>query len=178
MRFKFTLLFISILVFNIFHSQTFEWTPDRKLNFDDFRGSVPEITNGHAAEITAGLKYETGPTSIWTGRFKIKISAVFDSEKSWVIKKYMLSDGERIINHEQKHFDIAQAFALKLQKEVNKEIKGIISFHKKFQNLYDKFYADYVSFQTKYDLETAHGTILSKQKEYDELISKMILNKE
>lgn len=172
MKLKQTLILIIIMNSSILFSQNIEWLPSQKLTFANFKGNIPEDSkNTEAAGSMVGIQYTIISTSIWTGKINIKISAFFDSEKSWV-KKEFLSD--YLLNHEQKHFDIAEAFKLKLQKIVDKEIKGTKDYNNKFQKIYEDIYSQYYEFQNKYDIETNHGKNIEKQKEYDILITKML----
>jgi len=85
-----------------------------------------------------------------------------------VYKKYITA--RYILNHEQKHFDIAN----RLQNIINTKIKGTNDFNNNFQKLYDENFSEYSTFQAKYDSDTEHGANLKQQSIYDALIEEMI----
>lgn len=173
MKLKFFFIFFLFSFSQIFSSQAIEWSPDRKLNFKDFAGNIPTY-NDSGAESKVGISYKILSNSIWTGRIKIKIFAVFYPEESWFDKKYILSND--LLNHEQRHFDIAHIFANKIQKIIDNQIKGTKDFNNNFQKLFNENYNEHNDFQFKYDLETNHGNNLEVQNKYNDIISKMIDN--
>ncbi|WP_106917108.1 hypothetical protein [Chryseobacterium aurantiacum] len=169
---KFTLYFIFLLFTQPLLCQDIEWSEERKLDFSDFKRISFTEDGFSSAESSVAINFRIVSTSIWTGKIKIKIFAVFNSENSWFRKEQ--SSNIYVLNHEQKHFDVAYAFATQLQKTVDKEIRGITDFNNRFQKLYDKAFAEYIAFQTKYDLDTGHGSNLEEQIKYNDIISKMI----
>ncbi|QBA21003.1 DUF922 domain-containing protein [Chryseobacterium indologenes] len=153
-------------------SQAIQWSTDRKLDFKDFAPPTHEEDNSTGAESYIGIDYKIVSNSIWTGKIKIKIDAIFYSEKSWVNKKYIANS--HILNHEQKHFDIAHVFADKLQNIINSQIKGTKDYNDNFQKLYDENFVEYSAFQVRYDLETEHGANLEQQNKYNDIIESMV----
>lgn len=177
MKLNFFFIFFLFSFSQTFSSQAIEWSPDRKLNFNDFKGNMPLKTNVDdtnfeiAGEVIAEIKYKIVSTSIWTGNIKVKIYAVLDTEKCWINKEHI---SNYVLNHEQKHFDISHIFASKLQNIVNSRIKSVKDFNDNFQKLYDEIYNEESLFQLKYDLETKHGLNVEVQNKYNDIISKMI----
>jgi hypothetical protein len=153
-------------------SQAIQWSPDRKLDFKDFTNNMHEEDDNTGAESSIKIDYKIVSTSIWTGRIKIKVSAVFYPEQSWFNKKYITA--KYILNHEQKHFDIAHVFANKLQNIIDNKVKGTNDFNNNFQQLYDENFNEYSAFQAKYDSDTEHGANLEQQSIYDALIESMV----
>ncbi|WP_126652184.1 DUF922 domain-containing protein [Chryseobacterium aureum] len=166
------LLIVFLLSSQALLSQAITWSPDRKLDFKDFTNNMPEEDDSKGAESYIEIDYKIVSTSIWTGRIKIKVSATFYPEKSWFNKKYITAG--YILNHEQKHFDIAYIFANRLQNIINTKIKGTNDFNNNFQKLYDENFNEYSTFQAKYDSDTEHGANLEQQKIYDTMIEEMI----
>ncbi len=169
MKYKFSVMIFFISFFS--YSQTIEWRSDYKLQKNDFQGKIPENNTIDHAGTAFNIGYEIVSNSIWTGRMKIRTYAVFDKSKSWLNESFY---SDNLLNHEQKHFDIAQAFAYKLQNLINKEIKNSKDFTSKFSDLSTLIGDECLSFQEKYDAETDHGTIPEKQKEYDKIIEQML----
>ncbi|MBT0549843.1 DUF922 domain-containing protein [Riemerella anatipestifer] len=166
---NFLLIFVSLSCF----AQKIEWTEGYKLTPSDFGGKNPNIQTEKAAGSMISLEYRVLSTSIWTGKIKVKIFPTFDRETSWIQQEYI---SDYLLNHEQKHFDIAKIYADKLQKIVNENIKTTEDFNENFQRLYNDIYDEYYAFQLTYDLETNHGLNIAKQKDYDLKISELLKN--
>ena len=171
MNFKLIFTFVLVIISTKVFSQTLKWSLDRKLTINDFKGKVPVGIKEEVASSMVGIKCEVISTSVWTGKINTKICAVFNPEKSWLIKKY---SSDYLLNHEQRHFDIANVFAVKLQNKVIEEIKNTSDYDKKFKILFDTNSSDLSDFQEKYDTDTNHGLNALKQIEYNKIISKMI----
>lgn len=163
------LIFTSLFCF----AQKIEWTNQYKLKSQDFNGKISTIDSEKVAGSMVNMEYRILSTSIWTGKIKVKIFPTFDTTISWINPQFI---SENILNHEQRHFDIAQFFALKLQKVVDRSVKSTKDFNEIFEKIYNENYREYEEFQTKYDLYTAHGTILKIQEKYDTIISEMLKN--
>ncbi|MGE8511193.1 MAG: DUF922 domain-containing protein [Chryseobacterium culicis] len=168
---KYTLAMIMFFISLFSYSQTIEWKPDYKLQKKDFQGKIPDNNTIDHAGTAFNIGYEIVSNSIWTGRLRIRTYAVFDKSRSWLNESFY---SDHLLNHEQKHFDIAQAFAYKLQNLINKEIKNSKDFSSKFSNLSELVGDECLRFQEKYDAETDHGTIPEIQKEYDKIIEQML----
>lgn len=168
MKYKLTTLMLCIGIFA--SSQIIEWSPDTKLHKNDFQGKIPDNTINHAGT-AYNIGYEILSNSIWTGRMKIRIYVIFNTSESWLNEAFYTDD---LLNHEQKHFDIAQIFAYKLQHLINKEIKNSKDFNVKFEMINKLIGDECISFQKKYDAETDHGTIVDVQKKYDNDIKQLL----
>lgn len=160
------ILFVSFSAF----SQIMEWRPNILLTKADFQGPVPEDTINHAGT-AYNIGYEVVSTSIWTGRIKMRTYAIFDKSKSWMNQNFYTDD---LLNHEQKHFDIAQIYACKLQKLINKEIRIPQDFDAKMMTLNKTIADECELFHKKYDSKTNHGTIPEIQKQYNQIIGQQI----
>ncbi len=171
MNFKLIFIVVLVIISTEVFSQTLEWSSGRKITVNDFKGKVPVGFKEEVASSRVGIKCEIISTSVWPDKLITKIYAVFYPEQSWLIKKYT---SDYLLNHEQKHFDIANAFAVKLQNKVIEEIKNIADYDKKFKILFDTNSSDLSDFQEKYDTDTNHGLNALKQIEYNKIISEMI----
>ena len=120
---NFLLIFFSFFGF----AQKIEWNNQYKLKSQDFNGEIPKVESEKSAGSMITLEYKILSTSIWTGKIKVKIYPTFDTTISWIKPQHI---SEKLLNHEQKHFDIAQIFASKLQKIVDKSIKNTKDFMK------------------------------------------------
>lgn len=161
---------VLFLISNCFWGQKVEWQEGKKLVWDNFKS---KINNQRGKDIVAythcGWVYSVVKSSNPKGSAKINVETVFNEDKSW-------KDTERIndyvLNHEQKHFDIAEIYARKIRKEVDGKIKTSGDYDRYFQTIYNRILKDYKNFQALYDGVTEHGMNKEKQEEYNTLISK------
>lgn len=151
-------------------SQKVIWREHQKLSWNDFQSVVSNQKDENIAAYTScGIKYTVLKSK--TGKLQIMVQAVFDKSRSW---KNPSKVNARILNHEQRHFDIAEAFARKIRKEARQKIHTKADFDRNFKGIFDRIYLQYLEFQKKYDAETRRGVDAGKQKEYDAMISKML----
>ncbi|MFP3598947.1 hypothetical protein [Chryseobacterium sp. SIMBA_029] len=165
------ILFLIFISFSslAFSQQYIEWNEQQKLSLDDFKGEIGIST---AAAVSAVIiNYKIISQSIWTGKIKIKIFANFDKSSSWVKPEFK---SLQLLAHEQGHFNITEIFSRKLQKKVDKEIKGSKDFSQKFQKMYDDLYDEHFLFQTKYEVDTDNGRDVENQEKYNKLIEEML----
>lgn len=119
------------------------WKPGKLLKVEDFQGKPDYSSKGGAASYIDIITIYNTDTP-----YHFYAISVFDKKKSWIknsINAYSM-------NHEQKHFDIGEIFARKMQIELDniKTIKKTIEWevyeitintlksHDVFQNNYDK----------------------------------------
>lgn len=79
------------------------------------------------------------------------------------------------MNHEQLHFDIAELYARKMRKEIQKLklIKGTIAQFD-YRRIHKKIFKEYLEYQKKYDTETDFSRTLSKQKNWEISVAKQL----
>ena len=180
MKVKLSILILLLLQSIPMWGQKINWFATRKLTYSDFKNKIEPDKSSFRHENAAHLKRAASSTIGWNyeitssttnDNIDLKIYAFFDPTKSWMKNEYK---NEYVLNHEQKHFDIAEIYKRKLQQRIKKEIKGKKDFERKFDQLYHQVYTEYCDFQKKYDSETLHGTIVEKQKEFDVLITDML----
>ncbi|MBW7674390.1 DUF922 domain-containing protein [Chryseobacterium chendengshani] len=158
-----------LLIYGTAWSQRIEWGPEKKLVWNNFKS---KINNQYGKDIVAythcGWVYSVVKSSNPKGAAKVNIETVFNEDKSWKDDKRI---NDYVLNHEQKHFDIAEIYARKIRKEIIEKIKTTSDYDKFFQTLYNRIVKDYKNFQALYDGVTEHGMNKEKQAEYDILIS-------
>lgn len=151
------LIFLIIL----FQSQDSEfncWNENYRLDFNDFRGK-PEIIQtklGNAKAFTY-LKFNYRiyfDESI--DNYNIQTCLMQDRRKSWITAK-----DEKLLKHEQLHFDIAELYRRRIHKffedkKAELEIKLLANSIKDLMK-------DLETTQDKYDDETGHGVISERQ---------------
>jgi hypothetical protein len=142
-----------------------DWSASRKLTWNDYKAS-PEPGSDAAASTTSYLAIEY---NISSSSFGYKIQSRFSKTRSWGLHKT-----DYILSHEQGHFDIAEIFARKL----NKQMSGY-SFNKRtYQQDLNKIYHDILDekekMQDDYDKESDHSINKEKQAEWLKKISEML----
>ncbi len=79
-----------------------------------------------------------------------------------------------ILNHEQKHFDIAEVHARMLNKELKEYTFNSKSVNKDINRIYNNVMKQHVTAQKQYDLQTRHSLDSVKQQEWDAKISSLL----
>ncbi|GAB0156549.1 hypothetical protein CHRYSEOSP005_18150 [Chryseobacterium sp. Alg-005] len=159
----------SILITSTLSGQKIKWQEDKKLDWSNFKSNVNrQRGNNVVAYTNCGWVYSVVKSTNPKSPVKITIETFFNEDKSWKDVKQI---NDYVLNHEQKHFDIAEVFARKLRKEVAENIKTSGDYNKHFQGIYNRILKEYTQFQMTYDKETQHGINKDKQAEYNTLIS-------
>lgn len=162
MRFLFLIFIFSTASFS---AQKIEWRDNESLEWTDFKSNKNTSTKMDvAASTNCGWEIEAEFSTDLSQPIDFKIVTYFHQQKSW---KDNSKINEYILNHEQKHFDIAEIYARKIRKKVAEKIKNAADYHKHFKVLYAQISKDYKDFQRKYDLETKHGMNEEKQQEFN-----------
>ncbi|TDP57565.1 hypothetical protein [Flavobacterium dankookense] len=109
-------------------------------------------------------------TTIELDKENNSIVAYFHPSKSFVYNKK--SSSSDLLTHELYHFKITEIFARKTRKEIIE--KNIINFDEK-ERVLIKNLIDEDIFQKKYDFETFHSYVYSKQKEFERTIDSLLI---
>lgn len=156
-----------LLIFSSFTSPVNDslipWKKDRKLTWTDFKGA-PDKNSSNAALTSSGISFN------WTsenGKFTYSITCTFDKTKSWGRVK-----NDHILAHEQRHFDITEIHARKLNKALSAYKYNEKTANKDVNNIYTKVIQELYNMQTQYDRETDHSRNATKQKEWEAQIDK------
>lgn len=138
-----------------------EWSANRKLNWADYQGT-PDPTVGAAASTTTYLAIEY---EIENGKLLYYISSTFSPARSWVRHRT-----DRVLTHEQGHFDIAEIFARKLHQRMLDYQFNKNTFREVLGNMYNTIQAEKDQLQNQYDRETNHSINEELQKAWEEKI--------
>src|SRR6187401_2909837 len=141
-----------------------KWDESRKLTWDDFK-AAPRQMGSTAAMTTTHLGFSY---SVANGKITYKIDCQFEKNKSWGLVK-----NDYILKHEQGHFDIAEIFARKLNKEI-KEYLSKSNKHEGMNPIYSKLMQEKRDMQTLYDEESNHSINKTKQAEWNEKIEDLL----
>lgn len=143
------------------------WSEDRELRRDDFRKAPPPNQKFNAQSWVA---LDISATCV-AGRFFYDVSAIFNCDSSWVKQ---VKGVEKLLRHEQGHFDLAEISARELRKafsELN-EFCGDLDEMKRKVNVFATYNRMKLNTeQSRYDAETRHGSDSKKQKRWEEKIA-------
>jgi hypothetical protein len=124
----------------------------RKLQWVDFK---PSGKRGNIAALSnTGIVYET---TIFKNNIDIEISCIFDVNVSFVVSGNM---NDRILSHEQKHFDITYIYSIKFRDRLRNESS---LDEKKISDIYNQIIKEWNECQDRYDLETNHSNSQENQ---------------
>jgi hypothetical protein len=133
-------------------SDTIKWSPDYKLNVDDFK----ELKMDNKGVKYDSLNYKLRAYSTVTIGYTFKSEkgkTVFDAFALFVrSRSWIKENNESVVKHEQGHFDITEIYARKLEQAV-REMKNIEdpSFWASFQKTYQEINGLHLKEQDKYD---------------------------
>ncbi len=140
------------------------WDSGYKLKWDDFKGKPDPKFKGDALT-SSGIKLTLDNDS---GKSYVEILTFFDRKKSWVKKN---KNTDYLLNHEQKHFDLTEVYALMLMREIaDYKFSSGRNKYKEINKLYAKIYKQLMKEQNNYDKETNHSKIKEKQEAWDKKI--------
>lgn len=174
------------------------WSKDEPLTWDDFQGKVD---NNSPHDAVSSIRYwgtfsaipndSEKPTKFQFTEFTL--TAQFQKNSSWVKKQEIQSKeiSQKLLKHEQGHFDLAEELKPDILRRVNSVLKGRsysvrgddeenmkINAQEDGNSLFmkqvEKWKKEIFDKEgEKYDDETNHGTILTKQNEYDVRFNKL-----
>jgi len=144
-----------------------QWNKNIELEWADFQGSVQSRSHHHALT-ASGISIDM--KNIDENFIGITVQANFFPKQSW-IKNGRESD--HLLNHEQRHFDIAEIYRRKLIKKImNSDKIKTPQIGEEVDRLYKANDKELVNFQLQYDKETKHSQIEEKQKVWDQKIDR------
>jgi hypothetical protein len=147
------------------------WSKDRKLTWEDFKGT-PDPKAPYKAFTVGGFGCTGKP---YGDSCRITISTHFLKHKSWIKNG---SENDRLLGHEQTHFDIIELFARRTRKEILEKKFKKQSFNSEIALIFKVNNTKKNSYQTLYDKETEHSVNLVKQQQWNEKIQNELLNYE
>lgn len=151
-------------------NQYIQWSKNVKLSWNDFGGQhVPDSLAHHHAVTWVTSKWVN--YKVYTDSITTDLVCYFIVNKSWKSKNI----SEELLNHEQRHFDLAEIITRQMRQE--------LSTHISINNDSTVYYINYISdkytkerrnIMNKYDFETNHGVIREAQKKWDIKIDQML----
>lgn len=134
------------------------------LTWKDFRGKAPTNSN-LAAETASGIffSYECGGE-----KFKATVYAYFDPVESWFKTKAT----EKVLEHEQTHFEITELFARKFRQRLQQEKNPCRKSSAEFQRMFNQIMQEHRQYQNQYDSETKHSILWDEQRRWSNMIKR------
>jgi hypothetical protein len=146
---------------------TILYKPQNRLIWADFKAQ-PKTNEVSVANSSVGFKYDA---SIAQNNDNITVtvyvSAFFIKTKSW--KKEASANGY-ILQHEQRHFDLARYGSQLFANEIATKKMDINNFNETLQNAYTIAWKQYIGLQQQYDKESNHSINEAQQNQWNEKI--------
>lgn len=162
---KILLLLLPLFLWFPEEENIIEWSPARKLTWADFKG-MPDPSSTNAAltssSITVGFEFSNK-------QLKYDIKCKFNKLLSWGRVR-----NDYILNHEQGHFDIAEAHARVLNKNLNAYVFNSKTVSDDINRIYNETMKEHVSMQKQYDLLTNHSLDTAEQNKWNNKISALL----
>lgn len=131
-----------------------EWDENRKLTWDDFRGSKPDSVQPFAALTYCGFGFK-GFFSESRNKNVFEVSNYFSTSKSWF--NNVSYGAEKILRHEQGHFDLCEVYTRLLRKKLNERMIPLESLENMSNAIFTETYDAFKARQVAYDDQTNHG---------------------
>ena len=142
------------------------------LSIADFRGPYPDDDGPEMAETNSGIGMKTSG-SVENGQITLNVVLTpnFIRNGSW-----FKPDGknERVLAHEQAHFDITAAKTCELLRTIEHTTFTKEQYERQLQDIYQQTNKDLNAEETQYDAETNHGIITDKQHEWEQKLKEQI----
>lgn len=124
------------------------WDSKIKLEWNDFRGIIPD-----SSEFGAASSIAIQAIPFWDGETpNVEVRTIFYPNKAW--KKYPTVE---LLNHEQGHFDLAEIYSRKIRKAIcSLHVQDYLEFDK-YLEIYNVRYSEYKNASFRYDQETNYG---------------------
>jgi hypothetical protein len=152
-------------------SNNIYYRPGDQLGWSDFKGK-PVAGSDAAALTNAGFGVKLMFRRVEdNSQLVISVNCVFSRKDSWV---QPANKTAYILNHEQKHFDIAFIHTLQFIRNLraaqftNKNYAALI------EKIYNESAAAMSRVQGQYDAETSHSRIPDKQEAWDKVIAEQL----
>ena len=142
-----------------------EWSPTRKLTWADFKGKPdPASTNAALTNSSITLSSEYSDRKI-----KYIVNCKFNKLLSWGRVR-----NDYILKHEQGHFDIAEAHARLLFKNLNEYKFNSRTANEDVNRIYSETMKEHVGMQKQYDVVTNHSLDSTEQFNWNRKIDSML----
>ena len=150
------------------NNNNINYQPNTILTWNDFKGR-PVAASEAAALTNAGFGVKLSFRRVEnTSQLVINVNCTFSRKDSWVKPDNKTA---YILNHEQKHFDIAYIHTVLFIQNLRKASFTNSNYAAVIEKVYNETATAMTKAQYQYDGETNHSRMETKQKEWDEKIS-------
>jgi len=146
------------------------WSATRRLNWEDFR-AMPEDNNPHHALTAANLAVDA---KCKNNKFYYEVRCVFLPGESWSKNK----KSERLLAHEQLHFDLTEVHARLLRKELQGMSNSCDNMKANLNTTVGAAFKAWKAEQDKFDKLSRHGLDKEVQQEWAAAIEQRLLELE
>jgi len=143
-----------------------EWTHNRKLIWEDFKGEPDLTAFPNALAVTnSAIGFESGSFNPFKDG-KLFVSNTFYNHGSWVLPE---GKTDYVLRHEQIHFDITEIYTRKLRKAL---IDANVTTNKssRAHSIFETIKNEWENRQEDYDYETKHGSKKETQEEWEAIV--------
>ncbi len=143
-----------------------EWSSERKLTWDDFKGTPNTEAFPETLAVTnSSIGFEPSSFNLFKDG-KLFVRAVFINHGSWFLDK---GKTDYVLRHEQIHFDITEIYSRMLRKAfVDANITTMNS--SKAISIFENIKEQWEGRQNKYDNETKHGKKKETQEKWEAIV--------
>ncbi|MCG8372761.1 MAG: hypothetical protein MI700_04480 [Balneolales bacterium] len=155
------------------HERAIEWSPDRRLSWQDFKGDSRFSSNkSFSAESFITLKVEQ---DYYSKPFSSNILVInkFETNLSWVRQDQ--NHRQDLLIHEEFHFHLSEVYARKMRKEFFDLQLNMEEDRMEIDSIFTEIRADYLRRQERYDLITDHGKKKKEQREWERAIERELI---
>lgn len=144
---------------------------NRKLTIKDFKGKPDNYSHGVGATYSGISMEMQGFSKNSAVTVNVTLTVYFDQTKSW-----MKPEGktERVLAHEQVHFDLTAIKACDLAKAIEQGKFTSDNVQQKIRDLQEYHTKELSKLQQAYDKETRHGTVANKQAEWSAKVAEQL----
>lgn len=152
---------------------TMSWSRDKKLTWDDFRGSIPQDADDVTAAATyCGIGFETNTfNSAHPEELKVTVYNTFYLNDSWARPE---ERNQNVLAHEQGHFDLCELYTRKLRQRMSQLHLNLNTLKSTLANIYEELQEEYRREQEVYENETRHGLNLMQQKNWQTYLERAL----
>jgi hypothetical protein len=138
------------------------WSKDYKLKFEDFNAPFSD------KDTLSALTFLSIDVTVHN-LDSVEAKAVFIKNKSWC-KVHC----EKLLNHENRHFDLYEVYARILRKRWSNQIFNYNNLQQEFDEIFNLTLMEYRQATKLYDKETEHSINELKQQWWDRYIDRLL----
>jgi hypothetical protein len=149
-------------------TEKLSWSASRRLTWEDFKGT-PDDANTHHALTAANLAVDARCSS---NKVVYDVKCVFLPQESWTRNK----NSEKLLRHEQLHFDLTEVHARQLRKRLNSMQGNCTNLQSNLNIAVKSAFKEWREEQATFDKISRHGLDKQEEKLWEELISHRLMS--